>query len=254
MQQTFVKGSKPAALKPARMIVAGLMLIGASSAAFAVTMRDCEQDDVASMAIRACTALLSNTELDPGERGRIYTRRGLAWMTEDDPSAAAEDFSQAIESDETNVRALSGRARAYAQIGSHELAAADWGRLIVLKPDSEEFYRNRGAAHLAAGKPDPAFADYARALEINPKSVEAHIGRALIFDFLNDREAARKAFATALEIDPAYIPAHWAKAQAAERWGEKALAIESYSTLLKYNGVFAHARKALVRLGIDTPP
>ena len=254
MHHAFVKASELARVTLRRSVVLGLMLTASPGASFADTMRDCEQDDVASTALRACTMLLGNGGLDPKERGRIYTLRGVAWMTEDDPSAAAEDFSHAIELEDTNVRAIRGRARAHTQIGSYNLAAADWSRLIALKPDNEEFYRNRGAAHLADRKTDLAFADYAKALELNPKSPEAHIGRALVHDFLGDRRSALEEFTTALEIDPGYIPAHWAKAQAAERWGDKALAIQSYSTLLKYNGVFAHARKALVRLGIETPP
>ena len=40
----------------------------------------------------------------------------------------------------------------------------------------------------------------------------------------------------------------------AERWGEKPLAIKSYEMVLKINAIYAHARKALVRLGVDTPP
>ena len=254
MHHAFVDRSRFVALMLRQFAVAGLLLAVSSGVSLADTLHDCEQDDVASTALRACTMLLGNGGLDPKERGRIYTLRGVAWMTEDDPSAAAEDFSHAIELEDTNVRAIRGRARAHSQIGSYGLAAADWGRLIAMKPENEEYYRNRGAAHLADRKTDLAFADYAKALEIDPKSAEAHIGRALIYDYLGDRAAALDEFTAALEINPGYIPAHWAKAQAAERWGDKALAIQSYSTLLKYNGVYAHARKALDRLGIHTPP
>ena len=231
-----------------------LMAAGAVGPVVADTMRECEQDDVAQFALRACSQLLNGTELDLTERGRIYTLRGIAWMTEDDPAAAEMDFSRAIEIDPANIRAIRTRAKAHTLLGNHDLAAADWGRLIELKPGTEEFYRHRGAAYLGTGKTDAAFADYDKALAINPKSMEAHIGKALVYDHLGDRDKTLEEFATAIEIDPAYIPTYWEKGQAYERWGDERRAIETYSTLLKYNGVYSHARKRLQKLGVMTPP
>lgn len=239
------------ALLPA---LVGLLLTWGTHCAAGDTLRDCEQDDIASTALRACTQLLAKPDLAGRERGRIYTLRGVAWMTEDDPAAAVADFSKAIEIDPANIRALRTRAKAHSLLGNHELAAADWSRLIELKPDAEEFYRHRGAAHLSAGKTDAAFADYDKAIVLNPKNMEAHIGRALVYDFLGDRGKSVEEFNKAIAIDPTYIPSYWEKGQAAERWGDDKLAIETYSTLLKYNGVYSHARKRLEKLGVITPP
>jgi len=61
-------------------------------------------------------------------------------------------------------------------------------------------------------------------------------------------------FDEAVAIAPQYLPTFWERAQMADRWGERDLAIQNYNTVLKINGVYAHARKALERLGIATPP
>ena len=234
--------------------LAGLVSTLGAGAAFAGTLGDCEQDDIASTALRACTQLLADPAIKGHERGRIHTLRGVAWMTEDDPAAAANDFSRAIEIDPANLRALRTRAKAYKLLGNHELSALDWGRLIALKPDAEEFYRHRGSAYLGAGHTDAAFADYDKAIALNPKNMEAHIGRALVFEKLGDRTKVLAEFAKAIELDPTYIPTYWEKGQVAERWGDVELAIETYSTLLKYNGVYSHARKRLQKFGILHPP
>ena len=217
------------------------------------SMEDCDQDHLASLAIRACTALINSGKSDGAARANLFVLRGKAWMSEQEPEEAAVDFTHALEIEPKNIEALERRARVLAQVEKHDKAAADWGQLIALKPDDALAYNNRAKNLLAAGQPDAAISDFTKALELSPKSVEAHVGLAGAYDAKKDRTKALEEFALALAIDPGNIAAHIAKAEAAERWGEPKLAIESYLAAVKYNGMLLKPRQALQRLGVETP-
>ena len=216
-------------------------------------MADCVQDDVASKALRACTALLNAGNRSPEELGRIFTLRGKAWMTEDDPASAAEDFTQALKINNTNLDALKGRVRANDLLQNYEAAIADWTALIALDPKSDIFYRGRGASNRGAGHFAEAFADFDASLKINPAGLDAYIGRALVYETMGEREKAMTEFDRANEVDPNYLMVYWERAQMADRWGQKELAIKNYITVLKINGQYSNARKHLERLGVWSP-
>lgn len=218
-----------------------------------VQMKDCEQDDVASFALRACSALLTGDTLDQATRGRVYTLRGKAWLTEDDPASAAEDFTQALKIDAGNLEALKGRVRAYDLVQNYDAAVADWTALIALNLEDSQLYRGRGASNRGAHRFPEAFADYDKSLELNPNGLDAYIGRALVYETMGERENALKEFDRANAVDPNYLMTYWERAQMADRWGLKELAITNYIKVLKINGHYANARKHLERLGVWSP-
>ncbi len=219
-------------------------------------MADCEQDDSSPRAVRACSSVLNGaaSNLDPATRARVYQLRGRAWIMEEEFHAAIEDYSSALELEPNSIVALAGRAKANTLQGLHKASAADWGSLIALNPKNDEYLRNRGSSLLAAGLHSEALAQFDASLQLNPQGVEAYIGRASVYDAMHQRDQALKEFDRGIAIKPDYLPLYWERAQMAERWGEKPLAIKSYEMVLKINGVYAHARKALVRLGVETPP
>lgn len=220
----------------------------------ALAMADCEQDNVASDAIRACTGLILNGHLDSAGKAHVYALRARSWLTEDDPAAAAADFSAVLALDPGNVPALTGRAGARTLQGKNDEAIADWTLLIAIEPANDAYYRKRGASYLAAGLQREALADYQKSLELNPRAIDAYIGRAFVYESLRQRDEALAEFEKAAAAEPNYLPIYWERAEMADRWGERDLAIKNYEIVLKINGIYAHARKALDRLGIHTPP
>lgn len=217
------------------------------------TLKECEQDNVASFSIRACTIVLSGDSLDDAERARIHKLRGRSWLTEDDPGQAALDYSRALKLQPGDEEALRGRVRAYDLQERFDLAVQDWSTLIKMHPKDDTLYRSRGASYLGAKKFDEALADYGRSLEFNPKALDAYIGRARVHDALGERDKATEQLQLAIAIDPNYLAAFWERARMADRWGEREVAIDNYITVLKINGQYAHARKYLERLGVYSP-
>lgn len=240
-------------------LVAGALLISLSPPAQAqdesneALWRECLQEDVASFAVRACTRLLSQSEVTPADRMRLLMRRGTAWTVEDDHEAAAEDFTLALAADPGSINARTSRARAYDQLQRYDDAAADWSTLIARDSKSSALYRHRGASYLGAGKHAQALADYGASLQLDPKALDAYIGRALVYEAMGERDKALAEFDAAATINPEYLPLYWERARMADRWGERDLAIKNYINVLKINGHYANARKHLERLGVYSP-
>lgn len=236
----------------------GVMLVvcmcAPTLAAQTTTKNDCHQEEISSLAVRACSVLINGPDLELAERGHLFTLRGNAWMKDDEPGAAVSDFARAIDIDPKNLLALKGRARAYTLIGEHNLSSEDWSRVIELTTEDDDAYLHRGLSELAAGKADQAVADFSKAIAINNKNINAYIGRGRAYDRLNEREKALKEFEMAVAIDPNYIPVYEARAEAADAWGETKLAIDNYLAAIKLNAFNLKVRQALQRLGVDTPP
>lgn len=217
------------------------------------TMADCEQDNVASLSVRACTHFLSMEKLDAAERVHLLLLRGRSWLTEDDPESAADDFTQALKVQPGNPEAFRGRVRAYDLLQKFDAAVADWTALIALDPGDDKLYRSRGASRLGAKDYSEAIADYDKSIQLNPAGLDAYIGRALVYDALGEKEKALKEFDQAIAIDANYLPLFWERARMADRWGDRQLAIDDYIMVLKINGQWANARKHLERLGVYSP-
>ena len=130
--------------------------------------------------------------------------------------------------------------------------------VIALDADAavkETHMLGRAASLLAAGSKDAALEAYDKVIEANPKSIKAYIGRGNVYAAAGDRDKALAEFAAAEKIDPDDTAPHLARAEAAETWGDKQLAIENYLFVVKNNTRSAGpSRKALQRLGVDTPP
>lgn len=235
-------------------LLAAATLLGAPARAREYELKDCEQDDRAWLALRACTQLLQGAEFSNEEKARIYARRGLAWIIEDDLDEALADFTRAIELNPKDLRALTGRARTLTLLEQHAKAAEDWTAVIALDPDAEANHLKRGVSHLAAGNTAAAMADFDKSIALDPKNIDGFIGRANVFVALKDKEKALIEFARAEAIDPKHFAPYLARAEAAEVWGDTKLAIENYGKALSLKTTVWTARKSLKRLGVDTPP
>ena len=228
-------------------VVSSVCLMPPAYSQTASAALNCEKSDMRAEAIRACSALANVA--DPESRAGVYTMRGVAWLREEEPAAAAADFTRALELNPLQLAALIGRARAYTVLGKHDLAVSDWARVIVINPEQDESYRQRGASHLSAGRPHEALEDFNKAIELKPDIPDVYVSRASVYAHLNQRDMAIKEFDTAIGIDSKSWATYLARAEAADRWGDRTLAIESYKLVIKHNGRYWHAYKALHRLG-----
>ena len=224
----------------------------------ALEFKACTDAQSSAAALRECTTLLQSPDLKDQDRIGLYLRRGQAWLVEEEPAETVADCTRILSLDAAHEQALILRARANTALGQHKLAAEDWTTVIAHAGGGaahENLYLERASSWLAAGNVDAALADYGTILETNPNSIKAYLGRGNVFVTLNDREKALAELARAQEIDPQNTAAYIARAEAAERWGDTKMAIENYLFVVKNNTRSAGPyRKALQRLGVDTPP
>ena len=225
----------------------------------ALDLKACTDAQNSSAALRECTALLQSPGVSDQDRIGLYLKRGQAWLSEEEPAETVADCTHILAIDAAHEQALILRARANTALGAHKLAAEDWTAVIGLTGGeisvNENAHLERASSWLAAGNSDAALADYDKIVATNPKSIKAHLGRANVFVTMNDREQALAEFARAQAIDPQNTAPYIARAEAAERWGDTKMAIENYLVVVRNNTRSAGPyRKALQRLGVDTPP
>lgn len=251
-----IRGTLPAGMT--RLLGAAAVVLGStglSSPSSAYDAKECEQTNVATLSLRACSALLEAPSLSDQDRARYLARRGAAWLTEEDPEQAIADFTRALALVPANGETLKGRARAYKQLGKHELAAADFSAEIgqsPVTPETEPLYFEYAESLFAAGKSDAALAVYDKILIATPASIKARIGRARVFASREDRDKALAEFDAALKVDARESSVIFARAEAAESWGDTASAIADYRKFIDLNnrkGWVAH--QALRRLGAE---
>lgn len=226
----------------------------ASAQAQVPSMQECTQDNSARLALRACTSLLQQTDIQPNDLATIYTARGRAWLREEEPEEAVSDFTRALELQPASTALLQDRARAHTRLGAHKQAAADWSAIIALAPSSDAAYLRRADANLASGDTTAALDDFDRVLERDAGNVEARIGRGNVFVARDLKDEAYREFDLAEQAAPQNWRVYHARGVAADKWGDTKLAIANYTRTLQLNTVNWDARRALRRLGLVNIP
>jgi tetratricopeptide (TPR) repeat protein len=118
---------------------------------------------------RAHTVLSQALELDSTDpeiwidRGDALARGGEYWE-------AVDDFSEAIDRDETRLDALIFRAAAYRLLEVPDLARDDIARALVVDPDNPDALMELGAVQAGVGEFDAARTTWLRVLDIAPGS------------------------------------------------------------------------------------
>jgi tetratricopeptide (TPR) repeat protein len=97
------------------------------------------------------------------ERAIEYVKEGNEKVRLQEPKAAYELYSKAIETDGSFAPAWFYRGNSRFNINDTEGAIADYSKAIELKPDFADAYANRGDAYFSQGKADKACPDYLKA-------------------------------------------------------------------------------------------
>lgn len=99
-----------------------------------------------SIAIQACSRIVSDQTVSPSDRGDAYSFRAGAYLSQQNFDLAIADYTEAIRVAPRNATPYAGRALAYFHKGNRDQAAADFS--MVNQLDSAK------AAQLANGDPD----------------------------------------------------------------------------------------------------
>jgi len=103
-------------------------------------------------------------------RAIVHIHRGMARFASSKHRHALDDFSQALELDEANWRALFYRGMVYRVLGDTEHAEHDFSRCLECDPYRVECLFQRAALYVQIDRLTDAIADCDRALAIDPSA------------------------------------------------------------------------------------
>jgi tetratricopeptide (TPR) repeat protein len=101
-----------------------------------------------------------------------YYNRASIYLEKKYYDLAIEDFSKVIESREVDKTSLFNRALCYTGIGEYSLAISDLNKFLEFRPTEKDAYTLRGTNYFAINKEELALDDYYNAQDLDPITFE----------------------------------------------------------------------------------
>ena len=130
-------------------------------------------------------------------------KHGDSYLDEEEYALAIADYSQAINVEPNNEKALKNRAYAYRESSDYKNSIEDYTRVIDLEPNYQHAYFWRAWLYDELGENEKALLDLNKLLELNPNySGIAYNNRAVAHENLGDLEKALVDYNKAIELEP----------------------------------------------------
>jgi tetratricopeptide (TPR) repeat protein len=149
-----------------------------------------------------------------------YALRGERLAKRERYAEAIEEFTTALQLDDTLAAAYRGRALAFSATGDHDTAIADGTDAIRLNPRDPLAYNARAAAYRHKGNLEKAMQDCTRAIQLNPRFALAYDSRGGVHELQKNLSAALADYGRALRADPQRAPSYLHRAEVYYRLGE----------------------------------
>ena len=131
---------------------------------------------------------------------RTFNSRGIAFVLDEQYSAAAEDFSKAVVLRADFTQGYFNRAEVYSATDKFELAIDDYTSVLRLSPDDAQALTGRGHAYVAMKKFEPALTDYNAVIESHPTNALALINRGDCYEAAGEWKASLSDYAAAKKL------------------------------------------------------
>lgn len=164
-----------------------------------------------------------------------YVSRGDEKQNVNDHESAIDDYTCALELDNSNVDALFGRGFSLQALGDDDRAERDYTALLEIDPTNGSAYNNRGNIYLARQDYEHALADYDRAIQYDDAGNRAipYANRGSLHSQLGESELAIDDLNQALEIDPSYRSAYLTRAFVYRELGDDSSALNDLQSWLE---------------------
>jgi tetratricopeptide (TPR) repeat protein len=170
--------------------------------------------------IRACTALLGNSQPNDINTSVAYNNRGLAYSETGQQEAAIRDFEQAIAIFPAYAIAFSNRGLAYENMGKLDQALADFDKALDLKPGYGAAYNNRCYVRALLGRLSEALTDCQKALALEPKDAKTMDSMAFVYLKLGQYQQAIAQYNAALTLSPDLVESRYGRGLALIKSGD----------------------------------
>ena len=125
-----------------------------------------------------------------------------------DPKKVIEYLNNAIKLKPDYAMAYNKRGAAYAELGQHQRAIADYNESIRLNPDLAAVYNNRGSSYGKLGQYQHAMEDCSMAIQLKPDYAVAYYNRGSAYEKLGQYQRAIKDFNEVIRLKPDYAVAY----------------------------------------------
>jgi tetratricopeptide (TPR) repeat protein/WD40 repeat protein len=165
-------------------------------------------------------------------------------------TAAAADYTQALERKGADRDLFRGRAAAQAGLSRWRQAEEDYTRAIDLGEAGAEVYYQRGRARYRRQRYDLALADLDEALRLDPKHVQAHCVRAAALSARGEHDRALADIETAFRHDPHSAMAYTVRGAIRSQQRDFAAALADLDEALRIDpdSFFAYNQRGRVRI------
>lgn len=188
-----------------RSLLAGLILLAATSFVFAQTANEVYQKGNEAFQqkkyVEAAQFYTECIRLEPTYTN-CYFNRGLARYIAIGFGPAIEDFTQVIVREPKNPKGYRNRGKAYHDLKKFEDAFADFSNAIHLEAKNAENYYLRGRTYESLGNSVQAIVDFTSAIANDPKFAKAYAARAAIYKNQKNFDLALKDYSSAIANDP----------------------------------------------------
>lgn len=159
--------------------------------------------------IAGCTVVIATARYND-ELSAAFYNRATVYASEEEYDLAIADYGETIRLRPTAANAFVNRGIAYLNDRQFGRAIADFDETIKLNPKYAEAFQFRGVAHSMEQQQDLAVADLSEAIKLNPTYTEAFYNRGMAYIRKEGFDAAITDFNEAIRLDPARAAAfHW---------------------------------------------
>jgi Flp pilus assembly protein TadD len=139
-------------------------------------------------------------------RAAVITSAAMHFLLRGRAATALAMFDQALAFNDTDLRALAGKAMALCQLGDSQAGVEVAGRALALNPLSGILYDARGFCYAHIGDHARATADFDKALAVSPDDHNVYYNYACYCCGRGQDEKARVFLRAAFEKGPAVLP------------------------------------------------
>jgi tetratricopeptide (TPR) repeat protein len=153
----------------------------------------------------ACSGLVANATLPLEIRFEAHLRRAaIYFMEKGDFNLAIADTGEAIKLKPADARGYAARGNYRNAYNEYDKAVVDLSEAIRLQPDLVHAYAQRAYAHAQLGETDKAIADYTQVLDRQPGDANTHYDRGGAYEKKGDYDKARADFEQAIRLQRDY--------------------------------------------------
>ena len=170
---------------------------------------------------------------DPRDAARKLVREGRQQLLQNRNSPARDTFSKALDKDERNPDAWSGRSTANLRLSRMGDALSDAERALALSPTDAGAHMTKAEVAFSRDQLDSALDSYRKVVQYDPENMMAWYRLGYIYYRRGAYQLARDAFARTVAIDRNFAKAWFNLGLSHEQLGNAASAITAYTRAMQ---------------------